>query len=113
MRISDFAGVYHMVEDLSPEAHRAQRMAELEQMARYRAVKLAQYQAWSDDTQRMQIQLNAKVEEAKAMHEVEGKTVWLRPRGKLEDHVSVTMIVKPKDHKWSWISRLYARFLRR
>lgn len=113
MRITDFTGIYHMHEGISIEADRAQRMAELEQIARYRSVRLAQYKAWADDQQRMQIQINSKVELAKAMAEVEGKTVWLRPLAKLEDRIGMTMIVKPEDHKWSWISRLYARIFHR
>ena len=34
-------------EELSPEVQRAQRMAELEQIAAYRRLKLQQYQKWS------------------------------------------------------------------
>lgn len=39
---------YSLYESISPEVAKAQRMAELEQIAKYRRLKLQQYQDWSD-----------------------------------------------------------------
>ncbi len=105
MRINETEGIYSMFEDLSPEVHRAQRLAELEQLARYRARRLAEYQAWSDPVQRMQIQINARVEEAKARAEVAGKTVYLPPRLKLEERIEIIPL-KKSSPKRSWWRRL-------
>lgn len=107
MRITDFAGVYHMFEEISPEAFRAQRMAELEQIARYRAARMAEFKAWSDTQQRTQIQINSQVELAKAMAEVEGKTVWLRPRLRLEEYTNIVPIPRTTPKRRPWWARLF------
>lgn len=100
-------------EDISPEVFKAQRMAELEQIARYREKRLAQFKAWSDPIQRAQILANMGAEDQRARELVAGKTVWLRPLLKLEERIDITPIpeFKLKDKfKKSWIERVKGWF---
>lgn len=102
MRINESAAIYSAYDDLDVEVIRAQRMAELEQMARYRARRLAQFTAWSDELQRETIKANMRVEEAKARQSMAGKTVYLPPKLKLEEMVAITLVDKPKAKRPWW-----------
>lgn len=62
MRI-DPLGFVHQMEQVSPEVHKAQRMAELEQIAKYRALKLQKYKDWADPVLRQAWQDEAKYQE--------------------------------------------------
>lgn len=53
MRTNEFTGVYHMHDEISPEAYKAQRIQELKDLAEWRARHLAQIQDWSKDETRM------------------------------------------------------------
>lgn len=52
MRTNEFTGVYHMHEEISPEAYKAQRLQELKDLAEWRARHLAQIQDWSSEEKR-------------------------------------------------------------
>lgn len=96
MRVNESNAIYSAYDDLDIEVIRAQRMAELEQIARYRAGRLAQFKAWADTEQREAIKANARLEEEKARESMAGKTVYLPPKLKLEELVTITPVVKPE-----------------
>lgn len=50
------------IQSASPEAKRAQRMAELEQMSAYRSKRIKEYQEWSDPIKRAERQALAEKE---------------------------------------------------
>lgn len=54
MRTNDFTGVYHMVDQLSPEAYKAQRLQELEDLAKWRARHMAEITSWSSEEKRLE-----------------------------------------------------------
>lgn len=54
-------GIFSQFEAASPEAMRAQRMAELEQMAKYRSQKIQAYKDWSEKPEHREA-MKAKVE---------------------------------------------------
>lgn len=108
MRLNEFdSGYISMFEDLSPEVVRAQRLAELEQMARYRALRLAQYQAWANEDTRADIRAHYMVDEAAA------RATW-RPEKeepklmRLEDRITIREIHRPRQ-KVSWWRRIFRR----
>ncbi len=47
MKQNELIGIYHHMEQISPEAAREQRMAELNNLATYRSQRIAAYMAWS------------------------------------------------------------------
>lgn len=66
MKINEIVGIHYHMDILSPEAYRAQRQAELEQMAKYRHMKLQIYKDWADPVKRAEIQAKHKAEEAES-----------------------------------------------
>lgn len=70
MKVSDLSEFHIQFDMPSAEAFRAQRMAELEQMAKYRALKLQQYKDWSDPIKRAAFQAKIKADEAIAKVEL-------------------------------------------
>lgn len=66
MKQTEITGLYLAYDLPSPEAYKAQRMAELEQMAAYRKLKLKQYQDWADPVKRAAFQAQVKAEEDQA-----------------------------------------------
>lgn len=64
--MKEITGIYYHMDVISPEAFKAQRMAELEQMARYRAMRLQHYKDWADPVKRKIIQTKFKAEEIEA-----------------------------------------------
>lgn len=108
MRTNEFTGIYHMHEELSPEAFKAQRMAELEQIAKYRAARLKQFQEWADPVKRAERQQQAAWELRDAHISTEGKTVYLKPLRDLNDIMGISPLAKPKP-KRSWLARLFGR----
>lgn len=52
MKPTELTGVYFYMDSISPEAMKAQRMAELEQMAKYRSIRIQQYKDWSNPVKR-------------------------------------------------------------
>lgn len=50
--MKEITGLYFHMEQISPEAFQAQRLAEMEQMSRYRIQKLQEYKDWSDPEKR-------------------------------------------------------------
>ncbi len=102
MRVNEATTILSAYEELDIAVIRAQRMAELEQVARYRATRLAQFKAWADTEQRETIKANMLVEEAKARQSMEGKTVYLRPKLKLDELVSIVPVRKPETQRPWW-----------
>ena len=90
-------------EDLSPEVIRAQRMAELEQMAKYRYAKMEAYRDWADPVKRAAMKMRAEAEALAARNKMAGKLVddyRVRPKDAwmLDDwhhKVLITPITKP------------------
>ncbi len=97
-----------MIDSLDPDTIRAQRMAELQDLAEYRARRLKAYQEWALAEKRCEIQAKAIEEEMVARKAVEGKTVYLPARLKLDDLVTVVELHKGKP-KRSWWARLFGR----
>lgn len=56
MKTNEFTGVYHMMDQIDPEAYKAQRLQELKDLAEYRARHFAQITAWSVEENRLERQ---------------------------------------------------------
>lgn len=108
MRVNEMNAIYSAYEDLNIEVIRAQRLAELEQVARYRALRLAQYKAWADPVQREQIKAGLAQGEAQAREKMAGTTVYLRPKLRLEEMIDIVPVHKDKP-KRGWWARLFGR----
>ena len=100
-------GIFHMHQEISPEAIKAQRMAELRDIAEYRARHLKAVMDWSDPVKRATIIDRNEREIRHAQELVEGTTRHLPPRLSLDDLVGVVPVVKPAP-KRSWLARLIA-----
>lgn len=48
MRVNETAGIFHHMEQISPETFQAQRLQELRDVAEWRGRRIAAYKAWSD-----------------------------------------------------------------
>lgn len=66
MKVNEPLGIHFHMEQISPEVAREQRMAELEQISKYRARRLREYQEWSDPVKRAERQAKVKGEEIQA-----------------------------------------------
>lgn len=64
MKVTELPGIYWHMDVISPEAFKAQRMAELKDLAEFRARHLKAIQDWSDPVKRAEIQAKYKVDEA-------------------------------------------------
>lgn len=64
MKLNELTGIYFHMDVISPEAFQAQRMAELEQMAKYRSIRIQQYKDWSDPVKREKIKTQYSKDEA-------------------------------------------------
>lgn len=74
-------GIHIHTSQASQEAQRAQRMAELENLAKYRAMKIQQYKDWSDPVKRAALQAKYKLweeEGRKKLHEIPAELVAVR-----------------------------------
>ena len=121
MKINEVIGIYHHMEELSPEVKRAQRMAELKNLSEYRAKVLQRYKDWADPVKRAEIQENAAMDlqEAKKIldeniaedpfyHEKLAVRVYVP-----KPHFSIKLLPQPKLSlfqrvKW-WLSDLIHR----
>lgn len=110
MRVTEPTGIFQMFEEISPEAIRAQRMAELNDLAKYRARRLRFYMDWADPVMR------AKLQEETAAQEHFARTLYeQREPDKMTslhlfaDAVKITPIFKPVPKKRSWLARLFGR----
>lgn len=68
-------GIFSQFEQLSPEVMRAQRQAELENIAKYRAERLQFYLDWSDPEKRAKLQAEHAAGEKAAREEMTGKYI--------------------------------------
>ncbi len=118
MKLNEPTGIFMQHEAISPEVERAQRMAELKNIAEYRASKLRYIQEWSDPVKRAKIQAEHAAAEKKARESLEGKYIDdYRVRtvknevfvGTLNAIVTMKPIAKPK---MPWWERLLAWLLR-
>lgn len=111
MRLNDpIQGIIMQVDAISPEVERAQRMAELKDIAEYRARHLRAIQEWSIPELRLkrQAQYARELEEAKlifAEQVARDARVWEmhKPMGKDRfcQYVAINMLGKPKlKRKW-------------
>lgn len=66
MKVNEIPGIYFSAFELSPETIKAQRLAELKDLAEYRQRHLKAIQDWSDPVKRAAMQAMAKVEEDQA-----------------------------------------------
>jgi len=79
-------------QEISPAAYKAQRMAELEQMAKYRALKLQAYKDWSVAEKREKIikQAEADLTEARAIYAATPPKEARLEFARLEDRIRIT-----------------------
>ncbi len=114
MREHDFypAGYVSQFDQISPEAHRAQRMAELKSVAEWKARRLKEMQDWSDPVKRAtrQAKLATELEEAKAIWaEMLEKDVASLPSKPFWETVRMRPIAPKLAPKLSWYKRLWNR----
>lgn len=103
MRLHELTGIYHYMDTISPEAMREQRMAELEQMAKYRALKLQQYKDWSDPVKRAAIQARYVLEEAVSRKDLVNIPAELVAVRRYESPLNVAKIIfKPAPKLTLW-----------
>lgn len=110
----DEIGIFQHMDMISPEAYRAQRMAELQQLANYRARKLKRYQEWSDPEKRALIQNQARADEEEAKHfyaslEHEPQHVVFK---QLDELMKIRPLIKPQPPKkkwYQWIRELFSK----
>lgn len=109
MRVNEFDGGYvSMWEGVTPEAYKAQRMAELEQLAKYRAQRLKFFQDWADSEKREKIKAEAMIEELKAREIASTMKIESGPLRDLKDFVKITEIHRTVK-KLPWWKRLFRR----
>ncbi len=115
MRLNDpIPGIIMQVDAISPETERAQRMAELKNIAEYRARHLQYIKDWSDPDKRAKIQAVHAVEERQARESLAGESVdnyRVRTVQGGMSRIVMTEIVKPTP-KLSWYKRLLNWFRR-
>lgn len=106
MRTNEFTGVYHMHEEISPEAYKSQRLQELKDLAEWRQRHLAQITEWSSEEKRLERIAKHLVEEAAS------RATW-----KPDEHLNVigdptfrvTPIKRPNTNKKSWWAKLWGK----
>lgn len=124
MKVSDPTGIFQHVELLSPDVIKAQRMAELAQIAKYRAEKLQKYKDWSDPVKRAEmIKEMQYTQEAQttAREDMAGKYIDdYRVRTVMNEtfvplKLNQTPITKPKLTRFerfkSWLNRFLSNWL--
>lgn len=109
MRTNEFTGVYHMHEEISPEAYKAQRLQELADLAEYRSRHLAAIQSWSNEENRLERIAQHKVEEAAARATWKPEDHYSGMKLRLEERVSIIPLIKPRPKKRSWWARLWEK----
>lgn len=122
MRIAEeYALSMFAQEQLSAEVIRAQRMAELEQIAKYRALKIQKYKEWADPEKRAEIQAQYEADRQAAIIIVGDKNKGLdnyEARLKYYEGIGVREGVKPllatpvakipvKEKKKPWYKRIF------
>ncbi len=75
MKINEPVGIFIQHEAISPEVQRAQRMAELKDIAEYRARHLKYITDWSDPVKRAKIQAEQAAAQAAARASLDGKYI--------------------------------------
>src|SRR4051812_47370010 len=108
VRLSESSFVIKL-DAISPEVERAQRMAELKDVAEYRARRLKAYQEWSDPIKRAQIQAK-HAEELKQARESWDRQVaqdakkleMHMPKVSFADRIMVRVIERPKVKPSLW-----------
>lgn len=76
MKFNDLTpGIFSQFESLSPEVIKAQRMAELEAIAKYRAERLQAYIDWSNPEKRAKLQAEHAAGEKAAREAMAGKFI--------------------------------------
>ncbi len=64
--LTELTGIYHYMEEASPEARTAQALAQYQNMLRYNAVKMQKFKDWANPVKRAQMQLDQKTLEEKS-----------------------------------------------
>lgn len=126
MRVNDILpGIFHHTEQASPEAQKAQMLAEMEQLSRYRAKKLRYYQRWSDPVERAKLQEElgyVAVSAESALENAKKLSAAMKHRDSLERFnralakaaFTITPFTKPQLSRWQRIRAwICATFLRR
>lgn len=115
MRINEITGEYFFMEQLSPEVQRAQRMAELEQLAKYRALKLQKIKDWSDPVKRAETQAQYAKDEAEdraKLKDIPAELVTVRTNI-TNSTFTLSYITKPKltlfQRMKLWLTRILSR----
>ncbi len=101
-----------MFQELDPAVEREQRMAELDQIAKYRAAKLKIIQEWSDPVHRELRKAEVERESWEARKKVAAEAeryAEMFDDGDMHQLGSVTVIQKEPEPKRSWFSRLFRR----
>lgn len=114
MRFNE-TGIFQQADMISPEAFKAQRMAELRQLARYRAEKLQKYIDWSNPEKRAELQQQLKMELEEAQEQVE--TMDISPHmvfRELDALMKIKPLIKPlppkkKWYQYQWMLTLFSR----
>lgn len=95
------SGYVSQIASLSPEVIKAQRIAEIENIAKYRAIKLQKYKDWADSEKRAAMQAEAKrelemaIQEAKFMESQNSAIFEIPEYKKLDQMIKITPFVKP------------------
>ena len=113
MRIEDVPGFYFHMEQISPEVRHAQRMAELKQMAAYRALRLQAYKDWADTEKRNAIKAQYALDESEDRKKLDTMPADLIAVRTQEVSYNLTMIRKPEVKLTLWQKiKKYFRFER-
>lgn len=116
MRFDIVPGLFHYQEAASREAQMAQHMAELEQLAKYRAKKIQFYKDWSDTLKREALQAQARVDELAAQQIAAMKLVedpFYFHNKKPPMTLNLTPLIKPRPTRWqrfkAWICGIFSK----
>ena len=110
--MKEIVGIYHHMEQLSPEVLMAQRMEELRQLAMYRRLRLQKYIDWSDPIKHAEMMKQYEQEEAVAKEKLkdipadiisvrEYGSTWLQMKSKyMHQPQPFQLTLKEKIKKW-------------
>lgn len=117
----DTPGIHFNMFQISPEVMRAQRQAELEQIAKYRAIKIAKYQKWSDpiEGEKWRAEIKAEEQESrKELHKIPADLISVRTKdANVPFPFEMKPLLKPQPSavtqtRWARIKSWFAKLFR-